>query len=81
MEIPETACSNRSGLAISLGEEVTGDVMVLAMGESEIVPNSGDSGPCNGGDLSSSSHCTETSEVVDGRGGGWGGSGSELVVH
>ena len=52
--------------------------MVLAMGESEIVPNSGDSGPCNGGDLSSSSHCTETSEVVDGRGGGWGGSGSDL---
>ena len=83
MAMPGTACSNRSGLAISLGEDVTGGV--LAMGESEIFPNMGDSGPCNGGDLSSSSLCREISAgplgVVDGRGGGWGGSGSELIVH
>ena len=41
-----------TGWAISLGEDVPGGVMVLAMGESEIVPNSGESGPWNGGDLS-----------------------------
>ena len=41
-----------TGWVISLGEDVTGGVMVLAMGESEIVPNSGESGPWNGGDLS-----------------------------